>query len=277
MLFEEVMPLARKARHCSRARLLLCVASLALPFSAQAQTVSGSVHETSTRGAIARAEIALLDSAGRTITSARTSDSGQFVLRLPGVGRYRLTARRLGFTCAMSPWIAVESVGFATNYDFELTANPQALDPVATTATGDPVEIGTRFGLDAKNINAFVVSPDKVKEYAASAHSISDVIRRIGIPGGLGVREEDSGEPCIVLIGRDRHCMLILVDNIVTDHVRDIDLNTIVDIVVMRPNEAGLWFGSLSTGDVHNPNQRSTAGGALLIRTMMGTRAPKRP
>ena len=142
-------------------------------------------------------------------------------------------------------------------------------------ATGDPVQMKSRFGLGAKNINAFVASPDKVREYAESAHSISDVIRRIGIPGGLGVREEDSGEPCIVPVGR--HCMLIVMDNIVTDRVRDLDLGTMVDIVVMRPNVAGLWFGSLSTGDVHNPNQRSTAGDALLIRTTTGTRAPKRP
>jgi hypothetical protein len=139
--------------------------------------------------------------------------------------------------------------------------------------------VRSRFGIDPKNINAFVVSPEQVVEYRSTAHNIGDVLRRVGIPGGLTIREDDFGEPCIQLVGRDRHCMLIVVDDIITNHVRDLDLNSIEDIIVMRPNEAGLWFGSLSRSDVaaaatggpNDPNQRSIAGGVLLIRTRLGT------
>jgi hypothetical protein len=248
----------------------------------RAQTVSGVARETVSRAAVSRVEVSLLDSTGRSIASARTSDSGEYRIKVPGVGSYRLTARRIGFNSALSPWFMLDDAEAALTFDFALTPNPQVLAPIITEAEGDPVEIRSRFGLDTKNINAFIVPPEKVREWSASAHGIADVIRQIGIPGGLTVREDDLdmdyGEPCIQLVGRDRHCMLIIVDDIVTNHVRDLDLNSILDIVVMRPNEAGLWFGSLSTGakGVNNPNQRSTAGGVLLIRTKMGASERKK-
>jgi hypothetical protein len=142
---------------------------------------------------------------------------------------------------------------------------------VATKANKDPANVRSRFGIDPRNFNAFVVSPEQVEEYRRTAHDVGDMIRRVGIPGGLTIRDDVMGEPCIQFVGRDRHCMLIVVDDIVSDRVRDLDLNAIQDIIVMRPNEAGLWFGSLSSGGgVSNPNQRSTAGGALLIRTRLG-------
>lgn len=242
----------------------------------RAQSVSGSVREAVSRAAVAKVEVSLLDSTGRAIAFARTSDSGEYRIKAPGVGSYRLTARRIGFKSALSPWFILEEENGALSFDFSLAAAPQSLAPITTEAEGDPVELRSRFGLDRKNINAFVVPPEKVREWSATAHGIGDIIRRIGIPGGLTVREEETGEnygePCIQLVGRDRHCMLIVVDDIVTPHVRDLDLSTIEDIIVMRPNEAGLWYGSLSSGDkgVQNPNQRTTAGGVLLIRTKRG-------
>lgn len=240
-----------------------------LPAALWGQSVSGQVRSAGQSSAIAGAEIALLDSIGHTIARTRSSDSGAFRMAIPEPGPFRLRATRLGYRSVLSPWM-VANVGESLSYEFSLDVLPQALAPVTTTAESDPARIGQRFGLDPKNINAFVVSPDSLASYRRTASQLVDILRRVTIPGGLSVREEDSGEPCIVLIGRDRHCMLILVDDLVTPHVRDLDLSTIEDIVIMRPSEAGLWFGSLSQGGVEDPNQRSTAGGVLLIRTKQG-------
>jgi hypothetical protein len=254
--------------------MLGAVLVLAAPLSAQ--TVSGRVRDAGNQ-AIPRAEVSLIDSTGRALVSARSNDSGDYRIRMPGAGRYRLTARRLGFVGGLSPWLVSESGDESLNFDFTLDAAPQSIAGVTTEGSKDAVSVRSRFGLDPRNINAFLVSPEQVAEYRSTAHSVGDMVRRIGIPGGITIREDDFGEPCIQLVGRDRHCMLVVVDDIITDHVRDLDLNTIQDIVVMRPNEAGLWFGSLSSGGgVNNPNQRSTAGGALLIRTRLGT-AKKEP
>jgi hypothetical protein len=256
--------------------VILVALLVAAPLSGQ--TVSGRVRDAS-RQALPRVELSLIDSAGRALASARSNDSGDYRIRIPGAGRYRLTARRLGFVGGLSPWLVSESGDESLSFDFTLAAAPQSIAGVTTEAAKDPVSIRSRFGIDPKNINAFVVSPEQVEEYRATAHGIGDMIRRVGIPGGLTIREDDLGEPCIQLVGRDRHCMLIVVDDIITNHVRDLDLNTVQDIIVMRPNEAGLWFGSLARSDVavagkggpNDPNQRSTAGGVLLIRTRLGT------
>ncbi|MBV6522222.1 MAG: hypothetical protein MNPFHGCM_02368 [Gemmatimonadaceae bacterium] len=240
----------------------------------EGQTIAGKARETVTSLLLTQVEIALLDSASRTIANTRTGDSGTFALRAPAWGRYRLVARRLGFKSAISPWLVLDESTGTLTYDLLLDAAPHALTGVITEGRGDPAGVSSRFGLDPGNINAFVVPPDSVRLWSASAHAISDLLRRIGIAGGLTVREEDSGEPCIQLAGRDRHCMLIVVDDIVTAHIRDLDIGTVEDIVVMRPNEAGLWFGSLSRDQsgrgANDPNQRSTAGGVLLIRTKLG-------
>lgn len=270
----------------TKVRLVVFTVSAAGSFLAGpvvAQTVSGVSRDAVGQAAVPRVEVSLLDSTGRVVASMRSSDSGVYRIKAPGVGSYRLTARRIGFKSALSPWFVLDDSNGSLTYDFVLTALPQSLAPVTTEAEGDPVNIGGRFGLDRKNINAFVVSPAQVHEWSAGAHDVTDIVRRIGIPGGLTIREDESakdyGEPCIQLVARDRHCMLIVVDDIVTNHIRDLDLSTIEDIVVMRPNEAGLWFGSLSSGEggVHNPNQRSTAGGVLLIRTKQGAARDKRP
>jgi hypothetical protein len=242
-----------------------------------AQSVSGRVRDARVGAAVSRVEVSLLDSVGRSVAQARSSDSGEYRVRAPGAGRYRLTARRIGFKSGLSPWLTFDAGDETLSFDFALEPAPQTLAGVTTEAEQDKAQVRTRFGLDPKNINAFVVSPSEVREWSATAHNVTDIIRRIGIPGGLTVREEDSGEPCIQLVGRDRHCMLIVVDDVITDHVRDLDMNAIEDIIVMRPNEAGIWFGALtSNGGTNDPNQRSTAGGVLIIRTKLGSKKEER-
>jgi hypothetical protein len=257
--------------------LVAAMAAVMWATSARGQSVSGRVRDARQGAAVSRVELSLLDSAGLSVAQARSSDSGEYRVRVPGAGRYRLTARRIGFKSGLSPWLTFEGGDEALTFDFALEPAPQTLAGVTTEAEQDKAQVRTRFGLDPKNINAFVVSPSEVKAWTATAHNVTDVIRRIGIPGGLTVREEDSGEPCIQLVGRDRHCMLIIVDNLITDHIRDLDMNAIEDIIVMRPNEAGLWFGAMtSNGGTQDANQRSTAGGVLLIRTKLGSKKEER-
>lgn len=268
------MPVPAESRSATRGHAWAVAAALLLAAPLSAQSVSGRVRDAGSQ-ALPRVEVSLIDSAGRALAAARSNDSGEYRIRIPGAGRYRLTARRLGFVGGLSPWLVSESGDESLSFDFTLDAAPQTLAGVTTEGSKDAVSVRSRFGIDPKNINAFVVSPEQVAEYRSTAHGIGDVIRRVGIPGGISIRDDVMGEPCIQLVGRDRHCMLIVVDDIITDHVRDLDLNSIEDIIVMRPNEAGLWFGSLSRaeggGGVNDPNQRSTAGGVLLIRTRLGT------
>jgi hypothetical protein len=67
-----------------RACALLVAILLAAPLSAQ--SVTGRVRDASSR-AVPRAEVSLIDSAGRALRSVRSNDSGEYRIRIPGAGR----------------------------------------------------------------------------------------------------------------------------------------------------------------------------------------------
>src|SRR5215218_2816286 len=96
---------------------------VALLFAAplSAQSVTGRVRDASSR-AVPKVELSLIDSAGRALASARSNDSGDYRIRLPGAGRYRITARRLGFVGGLSPWLVSESGDESLSFDFTLDA-----------------------------------------------------------------------------------------------------------------------------------------------------------
>jgi len=77
--------------------LTLCAASL------NAQLVRGTVTERSSGAPLGGVLVTLVNDSSRTVGSALTSERGEFGIRAPVPGRYRIDAKRIGVRRASSP------------------------------------------------------------------------------------------------------------------------------------------------------------------------------
>lgn len=96
-----------------------------------AQTVRGRLIETQTGSPVASAQVALITSAGNAVAADQSNAAGQFSLRAPRPGSYRMQIRRLGYRAQTLP---VEIGGRGLELDVRLEPLPVALDPVTVEA-----------------------------------------------------------------------------------------------------------------------------------------------
>ncbi len=112
------------------ASLLLCIALL--PRILHAQTVAGTVTEAG-GGPVAGALVSLRDGAGGQRAATLTGADGDFTLRAPRPGEYRLRAERAGYaTVTTAPLSLAE--GVSRTADLELSPAALALEAVTVTA-----------------------------------------------------------------------------------------------------------------------------------------------
>ena len=88
--------------------LLVLVSGLFAGTPVVAQTVTGIVEDASGIP-ISEAFIVLEDTASRVTARALTGAGGAYYLTAPEPGRYRLRMDRIGYSGAVSPWLAIES------------------------------------------------------------------------------------------------------------------------------------------------------------------------
>lgn len=120
-------------RRCRRwaAAVVLLLAWDAAPLAAQ--RVEGRLRDADTEAAIAGATLALLDDAGTVVHSAVSGVAGEFSLRAPRAGVYRIRASRLGYRDATSG--PVDLVGNAEVWvEMRLSTRTVVLEPVTVTA-----------------------------------------------------------------------------------------------------------------------------------------------
>lgn len=77
----------------------------AMPLSAQ--SIIGTVVLADSSTSVASVIVSATDPSGATVARALTSGTGEFVLRLPGAGSYRVTVLRIGFRPTPGPLVTV--------------------------------------------------------------------------------------------------------------------------------------------------------------------------
>jgi uncharacterized GH25 family protein len=104
----------------ARAVVFCCAAACAVATTARAQEVRGTARAAGVGVASPETTVALVDTAGHIVTVALADANGRYVLRAPRDGRYRVRARRIGFSPDSSALIAIRS------------DRPVTFDPVLT-------------------------------------------------------------------------------------------------------------------------------------------------
>jgi hypothetical protein len=118
---------------------------LSAPDPAPAQTITGTVHDRDSGAPVATAMVALLDDAGERLLWVVTDREGQFRLRAPAPGTYRLRADRIGLRSETLDGVRVGE-GEVVSIRFEVGSRAIELPPVEVEAAR-LCEIPDREGL----------------------------------------------------------------------------------------------------------------------------------
>lgn len=92
----------------------------------RAQTVRGSLVQSGSGDPIAQAFIMLLDASGAVVATTLTSSRGEFVIRGPISGTYRLRTDRIGYASAHSPELELKR-GQVLEYEMQVAIEPVEL------------------------------------------------------------------------------------------------------------------------------------------------------
>jgi hypothetical protein len=120
--------------NASTLRVLLFTAAATLcALPAPAQTVIGTVTDSTSGTIVPGAYVALLDQAGQTVGGTQSDSLGNFALRAPAAGSYRLRTTQLGYWVATSALIQVGATG-ALTIKLHLVPRPIELEGISITA-----------------------------------------------------------------------------------------------------------------------------------------------
>lgn len=133
------MPVRRATRlepSMSRLRtLVMLVPALALlSASANAQVVTGTITERDSTTPAVGTIVQLVDASGQPVVQALSRDGGEFLLRAPAAGRYRVRVLRIGFRPTLSAPVAVAADQVAT-VRVALAGAPVSLSPILVSAS----------------------------------------------------------------------------------------------------------------------------------------------
>lgn len=107
---------------------------LAAAGPASGQVIIGRLLDDATSEAVATGEITLLlddRASGRSVT---TGNDGQFILRAPGGGAYRLRAERLGYQTVVSPVVSLRESD-TVHVELRMSTSAVVLTPLTVTAS----------------------------------------------------------------------------------------------------------------------------------------------
>lgn len=220
--------------------------------SIHGQFVSGTVRDGLTKTELVDATVTLVDTTGRVAGLARTSWKGEFRLRVPDDGPYRISVRQLGFLPSRSPWLEL-STREAINYEPLLERLPAELSRVTVRAERDELANTRVLRMDPRTIAGTFVTPTMLATASIGARSYLDVVQHLALPWIT------TNETC-ARNTRSGGCLLVFIDDVRAaqsadlDGQRDaqflVDPTTISHMVLIRGADAGVLFGTGSSNGV---------------------------
>lgn len=221
-----------------------------------AQQLEGTLRDRSNREPIPGAFIRLVGDGDTVVAITITDDAGGFRLTAPETGNYVIRAQRLGYDERQSA-------------PFELLANGTyrlLLDLSATPVVLDPVEVIVRstesrrsvLGMNLRALGGRLLTSEWIETRRRGASSVGTFIRWSNVPG-VSVIHGHFDTECVQMVrGRmsaeqtKESCAVVYVDGVryPRDRLRDIDPDFVEEILLLRPSEAGVLFGTGSEGGV---------------------------
>ena len=217
--------------------LVICATGL------QAQALSVSVRD-SLGNPLAQVGLALLDTTGRVVATARTGPAGVAHMARADTGTFRVFARRFGFKPRYS---APLRIGRGDTLAVRLTLErvPAILDPVVVLAQRDSLRREWNpFGINFRATGGYFITPSEIEAAILGARDVADVLSRRAIPGIL----IDHIRRC-PRSNRGPGCLPFVIDGQLFPDgtvLQDVVFPEMVDyVVVLRGSEVGVRYGSI--------------------------------
>lgn len=223
---------------------------------AVAQQVEGTLRDPATGDPIAGAVVRLVGANDTVAAISITDAGGGFRLTAPAFGAYLLRAQRLGYGERQSAPFELLARRIY-RLDLDLEATPLDLAPVDVVARSRPARRSV-FGMDLRAFGGRLLTSEWIASRRAGAASVGTFIRWSNVPG-VSVSRGQFGTECVRMArGRlsadqiTEPCAMVYVDGVRyrRDRLRDLDPNAVEEILLMRPGEAGVLFGTGSEGGV---------------------------
>lgn len=115
---------------------------------ALAQILRGTVLDSASGRPVAGVHVIVFPAAGSAVGDAVTATDGEFKLRVPASGAYRVRASRMGYSTTMTESIAV-SFGLDSYVQLRLAPSPVSLDTLSVVAESVTVEKQIPYLADA--------------------------------------------------------------------------------------------------------------------------------
>jgi hypothetical protein len=206
-----------------RVTLLLLVGGTAIQLGARAldgQIIHGRLLEQITDKPVGNATVSLIAVPATPVNEARTNGNGEFALRAPAPGIFRLRAVVNGYRVAVSPAIALES-GDDVTFVWRIMPDTIYLMPVVITSNKRP-NSGRLTGFENRrrtNPAGFFITRDDIDK--RRPFRVTDLLMTVPgirvIPGAFGndVVTSEGCRPAVYLDGIRFPLMGERIDNIV--------------------------------------------------------------
>jgi hypothetical protein len=190
-------------------RALACAAVLAVchAAAASAQRVDGTVVDAETSAPISGATVLLVDDGGATVGRATSDNRGDFVVRAPRAGIYRLRTSRIGYREGISQPLDLVANG-VVDVELRMSTGAVMLEPL--TVRGVPqyrrleasgfYERREHFGPEGLKEAVFLEQHDIERMNAFRVNDIFNHVRGVRTDRG-GLRMRRNCQPAIVVDG----------------------------------------------------------------------------
>jgi hypothetical protein len=209
----------------------------------QAQALTVSVRD-SLGTPLSQVALALLDTTGRVIVSARTSPAGVAHMPKADTGTFLVFARRFGFKPRYSARLHIGR-GDTVAVRLTLERAPAILDPVVIVVQRDSLRREWNpFGINFRATGGYFITPSEIEAAILGARDMADVLARRAIPGIL----IDHIRRC-PRSNRGAGCLPFVIDGQLFPDgtaLQDVVVPEMVDyVVVLRGSEVGVRYGSI--------------------------------
>ena len=169
----------------SRAALIAAVSILSFSFPASAQVVRGMVRDSAKADPIDAVTVELLGEDEQVVVRSASNLAGEFMVRAPAAGTYRLRLRRVGYAT-----VVVDSILLAAESDtvlsLRLAPSAVTLPPVAVEEAADSRLSRAGFYQRKRGGSGQFLDPPTVDKLASKARVVGDIFDHIpGVRMGL--------------------------------------------------------------------------------------------
>jgi len=222
--------------------LAVCVLAVAGTPGASAQTLQGRILEELEEQPIETAIVRLLSPDGTVLVTTLASETGDYLIEVPGAGEYQLGAERLGYQSVTSPLLSMSNPDGAYSVDLTMPRDPIPISGITVSAERrSEVMRGLRnaIGRSPSSLRHAPLLRPEIQDRVERGHNLVDLARWLP-NAGIQVHHTLDG-PCFQL--RRRGCMTVYLDGdpILTELIEVVPLDMVESVVVLDRSESVMY------------------------------------